>query len=46
MKRLAFDGLILAAFMALYVFVVDADDTCKWHVEWMHGFCNSIGFGW
>lgn len=46
MKQLALDALIVSVFFAAYVFVVDADDTCAWHVEWMHDFCNRIGFGW
>lgn len=46
MIGLARDGFILAVFFAAYVFVVDADDTCTWQVEWMADYCTRIGFGW
>ena len=44
MKALAFDALLIIAMGALYTFVIDADDTCRWQDEWVRPWCEAIGF--
>jgi len=43
-KSIATDAALVLAMLALYTFVIDADDTCRWQDEWVRPWCEAIGF--
>ncbi len=44
MKAIAIDVALVLGMLALYTFVIDAPDTCKWGDEWVRPWCEIIGF--